>query len=357
MGELLWTSWLEAATGTPAMLFGVFVLLAASAFFSGSETALVSASRARLESLADEGFRDARTALTLLHDTPKTIASILVGTNVSNIAASSMVTVLSIRFVPEEHAALISTLVLTPVVLFAAEILPKAFFRIRPARNLRVCAGALRAFGTLFTPIVALTSGATRFVLFVLRIPPAERRPVFRRKDLENLLLFGATRRENQDDDSDGTAMRMAVKALDLRKRTVSQAMVPLPMDRGCPPGTTVADAVERFRTVGGRFLAILDESGSVAGFVFARRLLGEAGSAPLERFAQSPYVLDLSDTMDDVIHGFRRHQKSIGIVRGRDGETLGVVTLGEVFAEVVGEIRHITTHRPKGPHGSQRKH
>lgn len=356
MGESNWAEWLAFATSTPATVFGVIVLLAASAFFSGSETALVSASRARLEALADEGYRDARTALSLLQDTPKTIASILVGTNVSNIAASSMATVLSMRFVAEEHAALVATVVLTPIVLFGAEILPKAFFRVRPARNLRVCAGALRAFGTLFTPIVAVTSATTRFLLFVLRIPPAERRPVFRRKDLENLLLFGATRREDRDDVGDETALRMAVKALDLRERTVSQAMIPLPPDRACLPGTTVADAIDRFRAVGGRFLATLDEAGNVAGFVFARRLLGEPRTAPLERFALPPYVLDLDDTMDDVIHGFRRHQKSIGVVRGRDGETLGVVTLDEVFAEVVGEIRLFATQHPQALRRPQRK-
>ena len=355
-GIPVWEAWIASVSGTPALILGVFVLLAASAFFSGSETALVSASRARLTALADEGRRDAREALLLLRDTPRTIASILVGNNISNVAASSIVTLLALRVVSEERAPLVATLVLTPIVLFVGEILPKAFFRVRPTRKLRAIAGALRLFERVFAPVVLITSAATKALLWLLRIPPAERRPVFRRKDLENVLLFGVSPAAAHEEGPDETALRMAAKALNLRKRTVREIMVALPEDRTCGAGATVADAIERFRTRSGRFVASLDREGHVAGFVFARKLLGEPPGAPLDRFAQSAYLLDLDDTVDDVIQGFRRHQQSIGLARGREGETLGIVTLDGLFAQVVGELRLISTPHPRVPQRPQRE-
>ncbi|HMB69646.1 MAG TPA: DUF21 domain-containing protein, partial [bacterium] len=107
-----------------------FALLIGSAFFSGAETAVVSASRARLQRQADEGRGDARAALQRLEDTPRTIAARLVGTNVCNVGATSLVTAIALAQWPE-YGPTIATVVLTPVVLFGAEILPKALFRSR----------------------------------------------------------------------------------------------------------------------------------------------------------------------------------------------------------------------------------
>jgi CBS domain containing-hemolysin-like protein len=246
-----------------------------------------------------------------------------------------------VRISPE-HGPAIATAILTPIVLFAGEILPKAAFRGHATEALRFSAEAMRAATALFGPFLFLLSLATRGLLRLLPIPDAETRPVFRRADLENLFLFGVVRDESpgaQPGARDDAALRMAGKALDLAKRTVPHAMVALAPERTCPPTATVADAKARFRATRGRYLAILDRAGQVAGFVAAKSLLGEPDDRPLAELVRPAYVLDLEDSLDEVMRAFRSQHQAIGLVRDARGHTLGVVTAEDVFEEIVGEL------------------
>jgi CBS domain containing-hemolysin-like protein len=325
--------------GLPADLAVVLALLVGSAFYSGAETALVSASRARLETLAAEGRRDAARAIDLIERTPRTLATVLVGTNLCNIGASAFVTSLAVKISPEQGAAL-ATVVLTPIVLFFGEILPKAFFRTRPTRILRYSSAVLRASGVLFAPLGALASGATELLLRLMRVPPEEARPAFRREDLETAFLFGSRPRpadEPSDPDESRSALWMAGKALFLAERTAVDAMVPLAPERTVPTGSSVAGARERFREAGGRYLAVVDGQGRVEGFVAAKNLLGEDPEAPIP--VRPAWSIDPDDRLDEVIQSLRRSQQAIGVVRGRDGETRGILTAEDLFEEVVGEL------------------
>jgi CBS domain containing-hemolysin-like protein len=327
--------WLAGPAGDALV---ALALLIGSAFFSGAETALVSASRARLEAAADRGRADAKRAIRLIERTPRALATVLVGTNLCNIGLSSFVTALAVGMWAERGPA-IATIALTPVVLFFAEILPKAFFRTRPTRLLRGSSVALEVSGLLFAPLVALASGATRVLLFVLRVPPEAQRPAFRREDLEAAFLFGGTRDPERGaaDASAGAAFRMAGRALVLAERKVSEVMAPVEQGQTVPADARVGDAIERFRRVGGRHLAVVDDQGGIVGFVAAKHLLGEAPGASLP--VRAAWTLAPDDTLDDVMQGLRRHQQAIGVVRDRDGRTLGVVRPEDVFEGVVGEL------------------
>ncbi|MFN8176958.1 MAG: CNNM domain-containing protein [bacterium] len=329
----------HAAGATPiswTMLGILLLLVVLSGFFSGSETAVVSVSRARLQSLASAGKRDARRALRLVADTPGTIACLLVGTNLCNVGASSLATALALS-VSARHGVALATLVMTPLVLVVGEILPKAFYRSRPMRRLRASADALLAFRFALAPAVWVASGATRLLLSLLPISAAEQRPIFRRDDLENLFLYGTVRGERGG--PAGEWFRMAGRALELGRRRTSEAMIPLRPERTCPVAGSVGDALERFRAGGMRYLAALDAAGNVEGFIAAKSLLGADPAAPVAPFVRAAYVLDPNERLDEAIQGFRRHQQSIALVRDHDGRSLGLVTTEDVLEEVVGEL------------------
>jgi CBS domain containing-hemolysin-like protein len=335
----------------PLILGLLVVLIVGSAFFSGSETALLSARRARLETLAREGRRDARVALDLVADAPRTIAAILVGTNLCNVGASALATALAVRLAGDRGPAF-ATLLLTPIVLVAGEILPKAYFRHRPTRKLRAIGGSLRASRILFAPAVAVTSGATRILLAAFGVPASESGPVFRREDLESLFAVGPVG-SGPDDEPLGprpdeeTALAMAGKALDLKGRLVRDAMVPLPAEWTCPMDATVDEARERFRAGRARFLTAVDAEGRIEGFVAPKHLLGLGGRAPIAGRLRPALLLGEDEPLDAVLRRLRRHQHGVGAVRGRDGRTLGVLTPEDVFEEVVGELRREAPERP----------
>jgi putative hemolysin len=335
---LLLAAGADAGAPGPGAILVVAALLGGSAFFSGAETAVVSARRARLERAAGDGRRDARAALALLADTPRTIATTLVGTNICNIGAASLATGIAVA-VWGERGPTIATLVMTPVVLFGAEILPKALFRSRATRLLRGSAGVLHTAVVLFRPIVAVTSWATGVLLFLLRVPRADRGPHFARTDLENLFLFGRARGDESEAGGTQAAFRMAGQVLELQRRSVEEAAVPLHPDRTCGHQGTVGDARERFRAAGGGILAVLDARGGVAGFVAAKDLLGVPPDRPLAPHVRPAYVLRPEDTVDQAITGFRRSRLRMGVVRRGDGSTIGVLAPEDVLEEIVGEL------------------
>jgi CBS domain containing-hemolysin-like protein len=322
------------------MLLLAVLLLIGNGFFSGAETAVVSANRARLERLAGEGHRNARAALRLLENTPATIAGALVGTNVCNIAASSLTTAVLVGRSPE-HGPFLATLLLTPVVLLGCEIVPKALFRSRPTRLLRASAATLSLALVLFRPALAVTSAATRALLFLFRVPPAERRPVFGREDLETLFLYGRPGPEAAESGERAeAALRMAGRVLDLQRRTVAEAMAPLPPDRTVSAGSTVGEVLRRFRETRAAALALTDPAGRVRGFVAAKDILGADPGKPVAPFGRAVLLLAPQDSLDRAISGFRRRRLALGLVRDRDGGTLGVLSPEDVLEEVVGEIR-----------------
>ena len=317
---------------------GFLVLVLLSGFFSGSEISLVSASRARVEKLAAEGRRDARRALTLLADTPGMIAALLVGNNLVNTAVSALATAVAVTVSPE-RGVVIATVIVTSVLLFAGEIVPKAVARGRPTKWILLASSPLAFARFLLQPGVAVASGATRLLLAALPIPAAERRPVFRRDDLESLFLYGSPREEGRTAPS-GEWFRMAGRALELGRRRTAEAMVPIRPDRTCRAGGTVGEALEQVRRGGARYLAAVDDAGNVEGFIAAKALLGREPAEPLRPHLRAAYVLDPDRPLDEAIQGFRRHQQSIALVRSREGRSLGLVTTEDVFEEIVGELR-----------------
>lgn len=104
----------------------IFVLLGLSGFFSGSETALTAASRARIHHMAKDGNKGAQRVATLIEDPERLIGAILLGNNLVNILASALATSLLMRLVGEQ-GVVYATLVMTALVLIFAEVLPKSY--------------------------------------------------------------------------------------------------------------------------------------------------------------------------------------------------------------------------------------
>ena len=132
----------------------IVVLVAVSAFFSGSETALTAASRARMHQLEKSGDRRASLVSRLIADREKLIGAILLGNNVVNILASALATTALLALFGQAGVA-IATLGMTLLVLVFGEILPKTLAIGNPDRFARVAAPVLSVVVAVLSPIVA----------------------------------------------------------------------------------------------------------------------------------------------------------------------------------------------------------
>ena len=142
----------------------IMILLMLSGFFSGSETALTAASRAKLHSRADRGDEGARAALDVTQDSERLIGAILLGNNVVNILSASLATALFTRLLGSSGVAM-ATLVMTVLVLIFSEVMPKTYAISAPETVASRVARPIRWVTLILSPVVMVVRLIVRGIL------------------------------------------------------------------------------------------------------------------------------------------------------------------------------------------------
>ena len=151
------------------LILALIICLAFSAFFSASETAMMSLNRYKLKHLADEGNKRAKCASHLLKHTDRLIGTILLGNNFVNIAATSLGTLIGLRLYGD-LGVLLSTIILTVVVLVFSEVAPKTLAATNAQRIALPVAPVLAWLVRIFSPLVRLLNAIVRLILRPLGI-------------------------------------------------------------------------------------------------------------------------------------------------------------------------------------------
>ncbi|MAF27443.1 MAG: CNNM domain-containing protein [Gemmatimonadota bacterium] len=313
----------------------VAVFAGMSAFFSGAETGILSAGRARLEVLAGRGYADAKRALALVRDRERVLAGTLVGTNLSTVAASSLATAWCVEQWGD-HGPAVATALLTPFMLFSAEILPKAFFRTHSVARLRAVASPLRIAVLVLSPLTVIATAGAGLLLTLLRVPASGRTPVFRREDLERVFSGGDAAGASSGGDSEN-ALRMARQALGLSGKRVADAMTPIDLVASVVAESSVADARQVFASGDGRPLAVVDRAGLVIGFLATKAVLGLPGETSLGPLARPARSVEAEEPLDRAWIGFRDNPQPVALVHGAGQEQVGVLTPEDILEVVLG--------------------
>jgi len=154
------------------LFFMLGLLLLFSAFFSSSETSMLSLNRYRLKHLANEGHRGATQARRLLDTPDRLISAILIGNNLVNIAAASLATLIAIRLMPEhpDLALGVSTVTLTLVVLIFSEVTPKTLAQRYPEKIAFPASYVLRPLLVFLKPAIWLVNLIVKAIFWLMRV-------------------------------------------------------------------------------------------------------------------------------------------------------------------------------------------
>jgi Mg2+/Co2+ transporter CorB len=198
----------------------LFLLLLLSAFFSGSETALVSLNRYQLRHKAREGHRGARLAERLLQRPDRLIGLILLGNNLVNFSAASLVAIIALK-IGGQPAVALGTLLLTLVVLIFSEAAPKTLAALHPERIAFPAALVYYPLLKITYPIVWLTNVASNGVLYLFGVRSGDAELAsLTREELRTLVHEAGGRIASR-------YQKMLISILDLEKVTVDDVMVP----------------------------------------------------------------------------------------------------------------------------------
>jgi Mg2+/Co2+ transporter CorB len=326
----------EVPLGTLFSLLGLLLLL--SAFFSGTETAMMSINRYRLRHRARQGHRSARLAEALLKRPDRLIGLILLGNNFVNILASSLVTIIALRL-GGEGAIAIGAGLLTLVILIFAEVAPKTVAALHPERIALPAALIYYPLLKLAYPIVWSVNLMANGVLRLLGV------------STEHTQGHALSHEELRTVVSEAGALipkrhqRMLISVLELQDVTVDDIMVPRNEIDGIDLEDDWDHLVEQLTDSRHTRLPVYrGDLDQVVGILHLRSILPELAEHELTRKhleakALEPYFVPEATPLHTQLVNFQRAKRRLALVVDEYGDIQGLVTLDDILEEIVGEF------------------
>ncbi|WP_313224739.1 HlyC/CorC family transporter [Stutzerimonas nitrititolerans] len=323
----------------PGFLIGLLVfLLLCSAFFSSSETGMLSLNRYRLRHQAKEGHRGAKRAIDLLSRPDRLLGTILVGNNFVNILASSIATVLAMQLWGEAGIA-IATIGLTILLLIFGEITPKTLAALRPEAIAYPVSLPLSLLQKVLYPLVAMLGWISNGMLRLIGVDPSKKGT----DSLSTEELRSVVRESGSDLPMNRQSMLLGI--LDLERVTVDDIMIPRNEVAGIDLEDDLEVIVGQLRTTPHTRLPVFHKDiNQIEGIVHMRqiaRLLShdQLTKESLLQACNEPYFVPENTPLSTQLLNFQKQKRRIGIVVDEYGDVLGIVTLEDILEEIVGEF------------------
>lgn len=322
-------------------LFGILaVMLILSAFFSGSETSLMTLSRYRLRHLVKLKHSGAIKAQKLLQRPDRLLGLILLGNNFVNNFAASIATVIAIKlYTDEESSIAIATGILTIVMLICSEVTPKTLAAIKPELLAFPAAWIYTFLLKIFYPLVWFVNLFVNLLLKIVRV------------DVKKNNLNALNKEELRSIIAEAESLmpvryqKMLMGILDLESATVEDIMTPRHEIVGIDLESPIEDIIEQIKNSPHTRLAVYKKSiDRVIGFLELRKVLIEVHRESFDKqtiinLLSKPSFIPESTPVHAQMLRFKSEKIRIGLVVDEYGDVQGLVTLDDLLQEILGEM------------------
>lgn len=336
-----------------ALLSIIAVLVLFSAFFSSTETAMMSLNRYRLRHRASQGHRSARIVEKLLERPDRLIGVILLGNNIVNIGAATLSGILALRL-GGEPALAVGTGILTAVLLIFGEITPKTYGALYPERLAYPAAWVYYVMVRALYPVVWICNLLSNGILKLLGVSTAQTANHSLSADELRTVVAEA----NSLIPSRHQHMLMSI--LDLEKVSVDDIMIPRNEIAGLDIDSDWDDIIEVLRTSPHTRLPVYEGSlENIIGILHLKKVAQALAHGKLDKEelldiarAREPYFVPSGTTLNTQLLNFQRLRRRIALIVNEYGDVQGLVTLEDLLEEIVGEfttdpgILHKDIHR-----------
>jgi Mg2+/Co2+ transporter CorB len=322
-----------------SVLFGALALLIIlSAFFSGSETGLMTLNRYRLRHLVRARHPAAIRAQRLLERPDRLIGLILLGNNFVNILASTLTAVIAVRLVGEA-GLVIGAALLTLVILIFAEVTPKTLAALHPERVAFPAAFIYGPLLWLMYPFVWVVNSIANALLKLIGVRPDDSSTnALSQEELRTVVLEAGAMIPKRHQD-------MLLNILDLENVKVEDIMIPRKEVTGInleDDWNTIVRQITSSQYT--RLPVFRDSIDNVVGFIHLRKVLpllkrDRLDKQTLESLVKEPLFIPENTPLNRQLLNFQRERRRVGLVVDEYGDIQGLVTLEDILEEVVGEF------------------
>jgi Mg2+/Co2+ transporter CorB len=323
------------------LTIAVGLLLVASAFTSGTETAMTGASPARIHQLASQGDRRADLVRRLLTRKESLIGSLLLGNNLFNVLATALAADILISLFGEAGVAY-ATLLMTALLVIFAEVLPKTYAIRHPERMARFIAPVAWLLVRVLTPATHLVQWVVDRTLGLFGVT-AQPEPLSSALDaLRGTIELHAEEGTVARQERDMLGGILDLAEVDVRAiMTHRKAMETIDADR--PPEQILAQVTG---SAFSRFPVWRGDPDRIVGVLHAKDLLGAVrqrgrrlAGLELDALCSPPWFVPDTTSLRQQLIAFRRRRQHLALVVDEYGDLEGLVTLEDVMEEIVGEI------------------
>ena len=314
----------------------LIILLMLSAFFSSNETALTTASKIRLRSLADNGNKKAALVLDITENhTSKMLSAILIGNNIVNISASSLSATLAYAF--GGYMVSIATAVLTVAILVFGEITPKNYATLNAEKISMRYIRIIQIFMVIMTPVIFIINLFSRFIMLLLRVDPSAARKDMTEEELRTIVDVSHEKGVIESDEKE-----MINNVFDLGDANAKDIMVPRVHVTFASADNTYDELIDIFREDKFTRLPVYEETqDNIIGIINMKDLLLYDRREPFQirDILRKPHFTYEYKSISELLVEMRQSTFNIAIVLDEYGEMAGLITLEDILEEIVGEI------------------
>lgn len=329
------------------------VLLALSAFFSSSETALTTVNKIRVRTLAEAGVERAVTLSKVIEQQGKMLSAILIGNNIVNLSASSLMTTLTIKLFGSKAVG-VATGVLTLLILVFGEITPKTLSTISAESMALRSAGIIYALMYVLTPVIVVVNKLSMGVLMFLKVDPNKKQEMITEDELRTIVEVS-----HEEGVIETKEKKMINNVFDFGDSLAKDIMVPRIDMVFVNVDATYDELIDIFRKEQYTRIPVYEETtDNVIGIVNVKDLLlieDHENFHIRDCLRQPMYTYEYKKNSELMIE-MQKSFSNLVIVLDEYGATAGLLTLEDMLEEIVGEIRdeydqdEIKTVQQKGP-------
>ncbi len=314
---------------------GLAVLIFFSAFFSGSETALMSLSKLKVMHLVEEKRKNAHILERLKEDPHRLLITILVGNNLANIGASALATSAAMeRF--EDYGISIAIGAITLAVLIFGEITPKSYCIRYAERVALMVSPAVLVFSYLFYPVTVVLDFIGKIIN---KLGPANKEAIITEGELRTIIK--ASEGEGSIDTEEG---EMIHRVLELNDITVDEVMTPRPDMYTLEWSSKIQDVLAEIIDSGFSRIPVFSRRvDKTRGIVYVKDVLKYIaegkGETMLKEIMKPALYVPENMFINSMLKLFKRKKRHIAMVVDEYGGIQGLVTIEDILEELVGEI------------------
>ena len=321
-------------------IVAIIVLIGMSAFFSSSEIAMFSLPKHRVDSLVEEGARDATLIRSLKENPHRLLVTILVGNNLVNIGMTAIATALIGIYVESALATIfLTTFGITAIVLLFAETAPKSYaVENTESWSLRI-ARPLKLSESVLYPLVVVFDYLTRVVNKVTGGRAAIESTYVTREEIQNIIETGEREGVIEEEERE-----MLDRIFRFNNTIAKEVMTPRLDVTAVAKESSVEEAIETCIQADHERVPVYDGNlDNIIGIVTVRDLVRELryseGEPSLERVVKPTLHVPESKNADELLAEMQDNRLQMVTVIDEFGTTEGIITLEDMVEEIVGEI------------------